>query len=83
MGRCQREHWIGQARIYDNGQRLLPRVLPMDGTPAGDPEVGDRTHYFPARPDRPGDVGFLRITYWGHDRTAILAAVQDRYTAAR
>jgi hypothetical protein len=79
---CEREHWIGQARVYDNGDRMEPRILPMDGTPAGDPDCGDRTHYFPPNPDR-GEVGFLRITFWGHDHDAVLAAVTDRYTAAR
>jgi hypothetical protein len=78
---CQRDHWIGQAKIYDDGRRDEPAVHPVDQL-ADHGDLDDHSHYFPANPPvRPG--GVLRITYWGHDPNAVLAAVTERYTAGR
>jgi hypothetical protein len=82
MGSCQRDHWIGQARIYDDGRVDEPRLLPLAGRIAGDPDVADRTIYFgPQFAAGRWWTGMLRIMFWGHDRDRVLAATRQRFTA--
>jgi hypothetical protein len=81
VSECTRLHWIGQAEVYDDGRRIGPSVRALEGRLAEHGELDDRCHYFAANEYRP--VGVLRVTFWGHDRDAVLAAVQERYTATR
>ena len=76
---CQREHWIATARVYDDGTLIEPTVGVLDGEPDPDTGLDDRSHYFLPNPAR--EVGFLRITFWGHDRDVVLAAVRERFDA--
>ena len=74
---CELQHWIAAARVYDDGTLIEPTVGVLDGEPDPDTGLDDRSHYFLPNPAR--EVGFLRITFWGHDRDVVLAAVRERF----
>jgi hypothetical protein len=74
---CERPHWRGGAKVYDNGERVEPSLHVLEGRLVDHDELDDRT--LRLEPDLPRRDGFLSIRYWGHDPDVLLAATGARY----